>query len=349
MASMLGPPPSPGPSRAGHDDDHIPRFERYLGTVEVFLGTTDQRWFEFLSAEAGPGGHLDEVNFWSPKATSPPRQLDPGSPFFFRLKSPRNCIAGYGFFAHFSVLRLDQAWTWFGTRNGDPDEEAFLERIGGYRGQDLLDPAAARESLGCTILRDARFWPRERWLPWGQEQGWHRNVVRGATERDPVRQSRLLAEIALDHQAAPEEFTEAFEPLDADERAIRLARTRPREGQGAFRARLLDAYGRRCAISGEHTEIVLEAAHIQPYLGPRSNHVQNGLLLTKEFHALFDAGYATVTPEYEVRISTRLRKEWDNGTRYYPFDGRPLHMPAEASRRPSREVLEWHGSKCFRD
>ena len=37
-----------------------------------------------------------------------------------------------------------------------------------------------------------------------------------------------------------------------------------------------------------------ESAHIQPYLGPRSNHVQNGVLLTKELHALFDAGYVTI-------------------------------------------------------
>lgn len=43
--------------------------------------------------------------------------------------------------------------------------------------------------------------------------------------------------------------------------------------------------------------MVLDAAHIQPCLGPRSNHPQNGLVLTKEFHALFDRGYVTVTPE----------------------------------------------------
>lgn len=40
---------------------------------------------------------------------------------------------------------------------------------------------------------------------------------------------------------------------------------RHRLGQGAFRVLVTDAYQRRCAISGEKTLPVLEAAHIRPY------------------------------------------------------------------------------------
>jgi putative restriction endonuclease len=315
--------------------------------VEPFVAQTDKHWFDHLEFLAGPSRWVDEVNFWSPSALLPLKQLTPGEPIFFRLKNPHDCIAGYGFFAHFALLRLDQAWGWFGEKNGDPDEVSFLERIGSYRGLDLLDPRARREPLGCTILRDARFWPRDRWIPWGQAQGWKPNLVRGKTERDLVHSSRLLGEIQFDHQGIPEEFEAHFELIETDERALRLAASRPREGQGAFRSRLLDAYGRRCAIPGEHTEIVLEAAHIQPYLGPRSNHLQNGLLLTREFHALFDAGYVTVTPDHEVRVSPRLRSEWDNGHRYYPFDGTALNVPTTVSQQPSRDVLEWHACHRF--
>jgi putative restriction endonuclease len=316
--------------------------------VEPFVAVTDLRWLEYLAMLGGAERRVDEVNFWSPSSDKAIKQFEPGCPVFFRLKRPIDRIAGYGFFAHFTVLRLDQAWDWFGNKNGDPDELSFLRRIGGYRKRDLLDRSTAHEPLGCTILRDARFWPRERWIPWGEAEGWHRNVVRGSTVRDPVLASRLLSEIGFDQQEWPVEFASDFEPLDTDERTIRISATRPRVAQGTFRARLLDAYGRRCAITGEHTEIVLEAAHIQPYLGPRSNHVQNGLLLTKEFHALFDNGYATVTPGYTVRISSRLKSEWRNGARYYPFDGRSLLLPDDAARRPSREVLAWHGEKRFR-
>ncbi len=94
-------------------------------------------------------------------------------------------------------------------------------------------------------------------------------------------------------------------------------------------------------------------AHIQPYLGPRSNHVQNGLLLTDEFHTLFDLGYVTVTPEYVVRFGDitvpALNKDWKNGKRYYPYDGQRLAaVPANESLRPSAAVLAWHNEAVFR-
>ena len=313
------------------------------------MAPTDDAWFTFLQERAGSEGRLDEVNFWSPSSTRPMVRLTPGDPVFFRLKAPRNRLVGYGFFAHFLVLRLEQAWRLFGEKNGDRDELGFLRRIGSYRRLDLTDPETPKTPLGCTILRDARFWPASRWLPWDASAGWSRNIVRGRTETDPVRVSRLLGEIQYDTLEPPAEFDGDFHPLDVDERQVRLAAAVQREGQGSFRARLLSAYGSRCAITGEHTEIVLDAAHIQPYLGPRSNHVQNGLLLAKEFHTLFDAGYVTITPEREVRISPRLRHDWDNGRRYYPFDARPLAvLPSRTSEQPSAEALEWHATKRFR-
>ena len=98
---------------------------------------------------------------------------------------------------------------------------------------------------------------------------------------------------------------------------------------------------------------MLDAAHIQPYLGPRTSHVQNGLLLTNEFHTLFDLGYVTVTPEYVVRFGDitvpALNKDWKNGKRYYPYDGQRLAaVPANESLRPSAAVLAWHNEAVFR-
>ncbi|QDU65286.1 HNH endonuclease [Engelhardtia mirabilis] len=318
-----------------------------------FIALTDRAWFNFLAGLARErNGPLDEVNFWQPLAKRPMAKLAPGTPVFFRLKSPTHAIAGYGFFASFILLSLDQAWASFGRANGDPDQLRFLERIGGYRKFDLIgDARAPREPIGCTLLRDAAFWPQERWIPWGEAEGWAPNIVQGKAERDGNRASRLLGEIHYDHLTTPEELAaETFTPLDVDDRELIDASSRARVGQGTFRSRLLGAYGRRCAITGEHTEIVLDAAHIQPYLGPLSNHVQNGLLLTKEFHTLFDRGYVTVTPELEVRVSTRLKAEWDNGVRYYAYDARPLRVfPGAVHERPAPEVLEWHGERVFRD
>lgn len=311
-----------------------------------FIANTDFAWFSYLTTRA-VGGRVDEANFWSPRATRPLKAMNPGEPVFLRLKQPHHAIAGYGFFAHFVVLDLDDAWTMFGWKNGDPTRDRFLARIGGYRRQDLSAPGNLRNPLGCTLLRDVHFWPRERWIPWGDAEGWPRHVVQGKTESDPARASRLLHEIVYDAQEAPAEFQDRYEPVLMDERARREAETVVREGQGTFRARLLTAY-RACAVTGEHSEPVLDAAHIQPYLGARSNHPQNGVLLTKEFHALFDKGFVTVTADYRVRVSRVLRERWNNGKRYYDYDGRTLAtLPSDERLRPSRDALEWHERNVF--
>ncbi len=314
---------------------------------EPFVANTDWAWFEYLRSRAA-GGRVDEVNFWSPSATRPMKRFAPGEPVFFRLKKPRYAVAGYGFFAAAHTLDLEAAWEVFTWKNGDPTRERFLARIGSYRGIDLLDPRAERAPLGNMVLRDAVFWPEERWIPWGDQRGWPHNVVQGRAEKEPAN-ARLLADAMLsDREAPPEDLLPAFKPFEVDERRLIVAETVLREGQGAFRLRLLQSYAGHCAITGEHTEPVLDAAHIQPYRGPRSNHVQNGLLLTKEFHVLFDRGYVTVTPDHVVRVSPRLRKDWQNGKRYYAYDEQTLkQLPQHRQDRPSEEALAWHNETVF--
>jgi putative restriction endonuclease len=73
-----------------------------------------------------------------------------------------------------------------------------------------------------------------------------------------------------------------------------------------------DAYERRCAVTGEKTLPVLEAAHIKPYAQNGPHRVDNGSLLRSDLHKLFDLGYVTVTPDLRVRVSRRLKAEWHN-------------------------------------
>ena len=137
---------------------------------------------------------------------------------------------------------------------------------------------------------------------------------------------------------------EASSSLFGDPRPIR-----PRLGQGTFRSLVTDVYERRCTVTGEKAPPVLDAAHILPVTEGGRHEVPNGLLLRSDIHRLFDRGYVTVTPEdYELRVSRRLKDDFDNGEPYYPLEGRELLLPGDPQSRPRREFLEWHRDAVFR-
>lgn len=72
------------------------------------------------------------------------------------------------------------------------------------------------------------------------------------------------------------------------EDAIRYGSIKDRRGQSDFRTRLLEAYGRRCCISGCRVEALLEAAHIRPHAEEPNYGTRNGLLLRADLHTLYD-------------------------------------------------------------
>ena len=81
--------------------------------MKFWVGVTDNRWFRFLR-----GKGFDEVNFWQPSAKPMFVNIEPGTPFFFKLKKPLNHIGGYGTFVSFVRLPLSLAWDTFGEKNG---------------------------------------------------------------------------------------------------------------------------------------------------------------------------------------------------------------------------------------
>lgn len=104
-----------------------------------------------------------------------------------------------------------------------------------------------------------------------------------------------------------------------------------RQGQPAFRKALMDAYERRCAVTGCTIDDVLEAAHISPYLGDHTNHVTNGLLLRADIHTLFDRGLIKVHDDY--RITAR-----DDISAIYDLPA-SIILPANANCHPDKKAL----------
>lgn len=304
--------------------------------MRFWIGVTDDRWYSFLANRHG----LDEVNFWHPGGKPPFTHLPAGTPFLFKLKSPVNRIAGGGFFIRFETLPLPLAWDAFGDKNGAASYRELSQMIGSLRPRD----DGTTPEIGCSILGAPFFWPRSEWIPVGEY--FSRNIVQGKTfESEAV--PELWEAIADRIRRFPPQPAAVSEP-DQPGRFGDPMLIQPRLGQGAFRALVTNAYQRRCAITAENTLPVLEAAHIKPFARQGLNHIFNGLLLRADFHKLFDLGLVTVTPDYTVQVSKRIREQWYNGKAYYRLDGQPLaSLPSNPVDRPRAEFLAWHNENVF--
>jgi putative restriction endonuclease len=253
--------------------------------MKLWVGVTDEGWFNYLRAR-----NPDEVNFWQPSGGREFRVLQPGEPFLFKLHSPKNYIVGGGFFVRYSPLPCSLAWEAFGEKNGVRDQAEFVARIRKYRPKGAaaeLDPV-----VGCNVLAQPFFFPESSWIPVPPD--WAPNIVQGKTY-DSSAETGASLWAALQANLAAVGLWQANEVRDEERRDQPEYLIKGRLGQGAFRVLVTDAYQRRCAITGERTLPVLEAAHIKPYADSGPNLVQNGLLLRSDLHKLFDIGYLTVT------------------------------------------------------
>jgi putative restriction endonuclease len=309
--------------------------------INAFVAVTDYDWYRRLSASP----HIDEVNFWRPGGKAGFQALTPGEPFFFKLKAPRNFIVGGAFFAHFTRLPCSLAWDAFHEKNGTRTFAEFRAKI-----QELkkVPPSLDDYVIGCILLEQPFFFSENDWIPSPPE--FKLNTVQGRTFDLRSTAGKSLWS-AVEHRLALPTYSKQLSVS-----AVAAPQSRygaptsvaPRLGQGSFRVMVTDAYGRRCAASGERTLPVLEAAHIRPFSLEGEHRVDNGLLLRSDLHTLYDRGYLTVTPDYRIEVSRRIREEFENGRDYYAFQGKPIRLPESEEDRPNPSSLEWHASSVFR-
>jgi putative restriction endonuclease len=308
-----------------------------LGTIAV----TDFGWYDFLARRS-----LPEVNFWTPSDRhrfSAPRF----SPFFFKLKAPHRVIAGFGYFAAWSSLPDWLAWDCFGEGNGCESIAALEARLAEIRSRIRYKPSAVVPSIGCILLVQPTFFPRDAWV--AQPTDWHDRTVRGKQYDLSLGEGRRIWEQCLERADLQDAVTRGQLPQVAGPVARYGAprEIRPRLGQGTFRVGVTDAYGRACAVTGEHSLPALEAAHIRSYAENGPHEVRNGILLRADLHRLFDKGYVTVTPAHRLEVSGRLRTDYANGRSYYPLQGAELSTPRAEYDRPAAEFLEWHNEHAY--
>ena len=315
--------------------------------MRLWVANTDLNWFDYLSSLP----EIDEVNFWQPSGHATFGAISPGELFLFKLKAPRNVIGGFGVLSQASNLPLSLAWEALGVKNGVSSLDEMRDRVGRYRSENkpLYD-----YTIGCRIVVQPVFFPEWLWIP--QPTSWANSIVVGKTYDTETEEGLRLWEalqtalLKMTTNSASEKATLSETKLPYNHSGPKFgspALVTPRLGQGAFRLAVTDAYKRECAISHGRVLPALDAAHIRPYSEGGEHAVQNGILLRKDIHSVFDAGYVTFDDDFRMVVSDRVRTDFNNGNEYRRLHGHSLSLPEIETLRPSMEHVHWHQNERF--
>jgi putative restriction endonuclease len=130
---------------------------------------------------------------------------------------------------------------------------------------------------------------------------------------------------------------------------LRLVKTRV--NQSVFRTMVLNNYDSVCCITGINIPELLIASHILPWsenekerLNPR-----NGLCLNGLHDKAYENGLVSITPDYEIRISSALLSASDTNEAlknyFQAYDKKKILVPKKFV--PSQEFLDYHFTNRF--
>lgn len=111
-----------------------------------------------------------------------------------------------------------------------------------------------------------------------------------------------------------------------------------RQGQTKFRNELLEVYKYKCCMTNCDVPAALEACHIYPYMGPKTNHIQNGIILRADLHTLYDKGLIYIDKKYTIHLDDKLKIS----SQYNFLDGEEIkNLPKNQKQRPSIDAIEY--------
>lgn len=265
--------------------------------------------------------------FWTPTPWNL-RKLKQGEKFYFLLKAPIRQIGGFAEYVEYKNLTADQAWNEYGIRNGRTTKELFLDSIKSYldknskkfRGTNITPE---NHIIGCIILKNCIFFDDEGFLN-TEDYGL----------KFPTQIVKIKYINSVDPFFSNNNDKKIFTPIN-DKKIKNYVLTDTRIGQGLFSGMIKKAYNNQCCVSGEKIPELLNAAHIQSYINADSHHVQNGLLMRVDIHALYDAGLISIDENYDILVSEQL-----NLTDYYKYKSKKITLPVNRSDFPSKDALK---------
>ena len=124
-----------------------------------------------------------------------------------------------------------------------------------------------------------------------------------------------------------------------------------RVNQSFFRKTVLAAYSIKCCITGLSIPSLLTASHIIPWSEDETNRMnpRNGLCLNALHDRAFDKGWITVTPDFVVRVSPKIKKMSSDtavSDLLLKYDGLQILEPKRFF--PEAKFLEYHNDIVFK-
>lgn len=132
-----------------------------------------------------------------------------------------------------------------------------------------------------------------------------------------------------------------LESLQDERTRTNVIRVR-REDQQKFRDMLKETFQGKCAITCCDVEQALDAAHIFPYRGPKTDCLWNGILLRLDLHRLFDSYLLTIDSlSCQVRLSPSLMNSC-----YREYADVKVCFPDQPVSRNRKLALQNHNAQC---
>ncbi len=185
-----------------------------------------------------------------------------------------------------------------------------------------LDPAIV--SSGRRGLSNASKLDREIW------DEFHANWEHLAVECDQLRRE-LFRRNETTESRAVDKVTEIVLDINDYVGETRTALVQQRVKQAFFRRMVLSGYRERCCISGVTEPRLLVASHIVAWRDDKANRLNpsNGLCLSAIHDKAFDAHLFTLTDDWRVLLSAKIKASRDKFLRevFWSVDDKTIELP----------------------
>ena len=210
-------------------------------------------------------------------------------------------------------------------------------KLGNFASLDPAITSTGRSGLDGASLKDKAIWSEF-------HANWEALAVEGKRALDVLSEGGSNPVVL--------ELEQLNEPNENYEGMTKSALTAVRIKQSFFRKTILSSYQSRCCMSHVTEPMLLIASHIIPWGEDKLNRLnpRNGLCLSAFHDRAFDKGLITVTPDYRVQVSKRLRKQAKNrfvAEGILSLHGEKILLPDKFW--PSQEFLSWHNLHRFLD